>query len=109
MQICPKDGTLMVPEKTRSGAFLVCKKCGRREKIRAGRSFKIKEKVERAPMEKIPVVEKEIKILPVVKAYCDECGNEQAETWSQQTRSTDEPETRFYKCTKCGHTWREYS
>jgi len=26
-----------------------------------------------------------------------------------QTRAADEPPTRFYRCTKCGHTWREYA
>jgi DNA-directed RNA polymerase subunit M len=29
--------------------------------------------------------------------------------WTQQTRGADEPETRFFKCTKCSHTWREYA
>jgi hypothetical protein len=26
-----------------------------------------------------------------------------------QTRSADEATTQFYRCTKCGHTWRNYS
>ncbi|MEM4865380.1 MAG: hypothetical protein QXY09_02690 [Acidilobaceae archaeon] len=26
-----------------------------------------------------------------------------------QTRAADEPPTRFYRCTKCGYTWREYA
>jgi DNA-directed RNA polymerase subunit M len=26
-----------------------------------------------------------------------------------QTRSIDESMTQFYRCTKCGHTWRDYS
>ncbi|MEM0290915.1 MAG: transcription factor S, partial [Thermoplasmata archaeon] len=26
----------------------------------------------------------------------------------KQTRAADEPETRFYICTKCGYRWREY-
>ncbi|PJB94591.1 transcription factor S, partial [Candidatus Pacearchaeota archaeon CG_4_9_14_0_8_um_filter_35_24] len=24
------------------------------------------------------------------------------------TRAADESETKFYRCTKCDHTWREY-
>ncbi|MBI2112883.1 transcription factor S, partial [Candidatus Woesearchaeota archaeon] len=27
----------------------------------------------------------------------------------QQTRGADEPETRFFRCTKCNYTWREYA
>jgi len=26
----------------------------------------------------------------------------------RQTRGSDEPETRIFECTKCGHKWREY-
>ncbi|MDP6459515.1 MAG: transcription factor S, partial [Candidatus Hydrothermarchaeota archaeon] len=29
--------------------------------------------------------------------------------WLLQTRKADESETRFYRCTKCKFTWREYS
>ncbi|MEK6946569.1 MAG: transcription factor S, partial [Nanoarchaeota archaeon] len=28
--------------------------------------------------------------------------------WLVQTRAGDEPETKFLKCEKCGHTWRDY-
>ncbi|PIO07920.1 transcription factor S, partial [Candidatus Pacearchaeota archaeon CG10_big_fil_rev_8_21_14_0_10_35_219] len=28
--------------------------------------------------------------------------------WTMQTRAADESETKFYRCTKCDHTWREY-
>ncbi|GAI81579.1 unnamed protein product, partial [marine sediment metagenome] len=34
--------------------------------------------------------------------------NEKAYFWSVQTRSGDEAETKFFKCTKCEFTWREY-
>ncbi len=48
------------------------------------------------------------KILPTVDADCEGCGHEKAYFWMLQTRSSDEPETRFFKCCKCGHQWREY-
>lgn len=110
MKTCPKDGTLMSPKRMRDGTTaLVCLKCGRKEKVRGGATFKVKEKVEHAPLDRIAVIEKEVNILPVTVAHCEKCGNNQAEWWTQQTRSSDEPETRFYRCTKCKHTWREYS
>ncbi|MCK4973458.1 MAG: transcription factor S, partial [Candidatus Heimdallarchaeota archaeon] len=28
--------------------------------------------------------------------------------WMVQTRSADESPTRFFRCTACGETWREY-
>ncbi|MBI5391817.1 transcription factor S [Candidatus Woesearchaeota archaeon] len=46
--------------------------------------------------------------LPTVKADCKKCGNTEAYFWMLQTRGADEPETRFFKCTKCEYTWREY-
>jgi DNA-directed RNA polymerase subunit M len=29
--------------------------------------------------------------------------------WQVQTRGGDEASTQFFRCTKCGHTTREYS
>ncbi|MBI2108536.1 transcription factor S, partial [Candidatus Woesearchaeota archaeon] len=28
--------------------------------------------------------------------------------WLVQTRAGDEPETKFLRCEKCSHTWRDY-
>ncbi|MFQ5553256.1 MAG: transcription factor S, partial [Thermoplasmata archaeon] len=36
------------------------------------------------------------------------CGNFEAMWYMRQTRASDEPETRIYRCTRCSHTWREY-
>jgi DNA-directed RNA polymerase subunit M len=41
--------------------------------------------------------------------YCDECENTSAWYTIKQTASADEPPTRFFKCTDCGHRWREYN
>ncbi len=51
----------------------------------------------------------DIQSLPIEKEPCSKCGNEEAYSWQRQTRSGDEPATRFYRCVKCEHTWREYS
>jgi len=48
-------------------------------------------------------------ILPVTTVKCPECGNNEAYWWLRQLRSADESEVRFFRCTKCGKTWREYS
>jgi DNA-directed RNA polymerase subunit M len=40
---------------------------------------------------------------------CPVCGHNEAKWWTVQTRSADEPMTQFFRCVKCGHTWREYA
>jgi DNA-directed RNA polymerase subunit M len=47
--------------------------------------------------------------LPTTSIDCPKCGNNNAFWWMLQTRSADEATTQFYRCTKCGHTWRNYS
>ena len=44
-----------------------------------------------------------------VKIDCEKCHNKEGVWWTFQTRSADEPETKFYRCTKCNHTWRDYT
>jgi len=44
-----------------------------------------------------------------IKIDCEKCHNQEGVWWSLQTRSADEPETRFYRCVKCNHTWRDYT
>jgi DNA-directed RNA polymerase subunit M len=65
----------------------------------------------RARSEKeITIVEEEEHIitLPTMKVRCPDCGHLTAEWWLRQLRSADESEVRFFRCTKCKHTWREY-
>jgi DNA-directed RNA polymerase subunit M len=102
MQFCPKCGSILIQKKKR----FACPKCGyvSREKVKLTSS----EKVENG--NKIDVLhEKDSNVWPVVSATCPECGHDQAFFWSAQMRAADEAETRFFRCTKCKHTWREYS
>ena len=46
---------------------------------------------------------------PTVKIDCEKCGHDEAVAWMFQTRSADEPTTRFYRCQKCKYTWRDYT
>ena len=57
---------------------------------------------------KIEVMEQIKESYPIIDKNCDKCGNEKVFFWSIQTRSSDEPETQFFKCIKCKHIWREY-
>ena len=108
MEFCPKCGGIMIP----NGDVLVCSRCGYKRKIGKEEKEKVEkmleEKVEKE--EKIIVIDEdeEKKTYPKVKIICPKCGNDEAIWWVQQTRAADEPPTVFYKCTKCGYSWREY-
>mmetsp|Transcript_4163 Transcript_4163/g.10702 ORF Transcript_4163/g.10702 Transcript_4163/m.10702 type:complete len:112 (-) Transcript_4163:595-930(-) len=42
-----------------------------------------------------------------VEATCPQCSHGEAFYTQIQTRSADEASTIIYKCSKCGHKWRE--
>jgi transcription factor S len=107
MQFCPKCGNLLLPKEGGKKTNLVCGKCGyvSREK----KNIILKEKVVLTREEKIEVIDQKIETLPKVHAECKKCGHKKAFFWLVQTRSSDEAETKFYECVKCGHRWREYS
>lgn len=72
--------------------------------------MKIQETVHHAKEEKnMDVVEKEVEAYPLTEAECPSCGHRKAYFWTVQTRSSDEPETKFFKCEQCKHTWRDYN
>ncbi len=103
MMFCPKCGSILKPLKEGIKVMWVCS-CGYRT---SDGKIEISEKMKK--QKEIEVVEEKSERLPVTEEQCPKCGNEKAYFWSKQTRAADEPETRFYKCVKCGHTWREYS
>ncbi len=100
----------MIPQRDESGkVVLKCNRCGYVLDTREGQSLVIKKEITHSVRDKIIVIEgKQPKVLPTTKAFCPKCGNNTAYYWMIQTRAGDEPPTRFFKCTKCGHVWREY-
>jgi DNA-directed RNA polymerase subunit M len=67
--------------------------------------LEIKEKVsDRAPV--AVVNEKQGEMYPITEHKCTHCGNKEAYFWIRQMRSGDEPESKFFKCTKCKITVR---
>lgn len=105
MMFCPKCGSLLRPKTDKKRKVMACS-CGYASKD--VESAKIKEELVRED-KKVSVVEENDDVLPETDAKCPECGNDRAHYWLAQTRAGDEPETKFLKCTKCKHTWRDYS
>lgn len=100
MEFCPKCGSVLIQKRKNYG----CARCeySTKEKLKIKTSEKIEEK------NKVAIIKKEMNTLPIVIEKCKECGNDKAYFWTIQTRAGDEAETKFFKCTKCNHTWREY-
>ncbi len=92
----------MMPKKEGISTILRCH-CGYSEEG----SGRFTEELNKEKKE-LGIVEKDMETRPVVKAKCPDCGNNEAYNWEIQTRSADEAATQFFKCLKCGHTWREY-
>lgn len=108
MEFCPKCGSLMIPIKKTKNIYLHCKKC-KYEVQGYIKSFKFSEK--KSAEAKVVVIPKQKDFessLPLTDKICPKCDHNKVWWWVQQTRSIDEPPTQFYRCMKCGHTWREY-
>ena len=101
MQFCPRCGSILIQKRKNFG----CARCSytTKDKVKLAHTEKLEAK------QKVDVVkEKDIDILPTVEEDCRKCGNKLAHFWTSQTRSGDEAETKFFRCTKCKNTWREY-
>ena len=98
---CPKCRSLMFPD----GDNIVCKKCEYKMSKSEVDSQKV---VEKALDKEMLVIEGDLDLLPKTRVECPNCENNEAYWVMRQTRAADEPTTRIYRCTKCGHSWREY-
>jgi len=101
MEFCPKCGSVLIKKRKKDG----CPRCSYTSKgnIKITTSEKIGEKQEVAVVSK-----KDTEFMPIITDKCRKCDNQKVYFWTVQTRSGDESETKFFKCTKCGFTWREY-
>jgi len=108
---CPRCGTLLHLDKTKKAYR--CPKCGYEatnmsSKMIMSRAFQHSNKEKTAIVDSLQISAPPT--ATIVKGYvrCPKCGYEEVYAWQIQTRAADEPPTTFYKCIKCGHTWREY-
>lgn len=100
MEFCEKCGSVIAIE----GDKAACAACGHKVKKKP----KIESSESIGKKESIAVVDEKISTYPIVQIECPKCKNKKAYFWTLQTRAGDESETKFYKCTKCTHTWRVY-
>ena len=105
MKFCPKCKSLMLPKKSGSKTVMACTQCHATDDKA---EVTILSEVTQAP-HKIEVIEPSDKgHLPLTDIKCEKCSHKKAYYWLIQTRAADEAATKFYKCEKCEHIWREY-
>ncbi|PIN93631.1 transcription factor S [Candidatus Pacearchaeota archaeon CG10_big_fil_rev_8_21_14_0_10_31_24] len=101
MEFCTKCKSIIMIKEGKA----VCAACG----AKSSKKPKIESAEKIQNHESVAVInEKENNTYPIVEIQCIKCPNKKAYFWTVQTRSSDESETKFYKCTKCEHTWRKY-
>lgn len=101
MEFCQKCGSIVVMKDERA----VCAGCG----AKAAKKPKLEASEKIGKHGAVAVINEEAETTyPLVDMTCPECKHRKAYFWTTQTRSSDESETKFYKCAKCRFTWRKY-
>ena len=113
MEFCPDCGCRLEPRKGQGGVVLGCTKCSYVKQAESNRSqakvVKVIQPKSQPFMTIISEEDQKVKTLPTIHMKCEKCDNTTVYVWQVQTRGGDEASTQFMRCTKCGHTFREYS
>jgi DNA-directed RNA polymerase subunit M len=116
MEFCPECGSRLELKKSKVGddfeVVLACSKCGYKKRGTARSKPKANELINNNIKKSITVISEEdqkLSTLPTLKVECPKCGNNLVYVWQVQTRGGDESSTQFMRCTKCSHTFREYT
>jgi len=105
MKFCPECKSMMLPK---DGTFK-CRKCNYIENSTNADVEEIVFSKTEQDIREVTILEGDTDVgLPTTTIRCEKCENNNAYWWLNQTRSADESETRFFKCTKCNFIWREY-
>ena len=102
MEFCPECGAMLLPKEGK----LECG-CGYTKNLSDNNEYEVSKKIEAE--ENVKMLGEDVDVRPTTTETCPECGNDKAYYEIKQTRSADEAPTRFFTCTECKHSWREYS
>ena len=108
MDFCPKCEIRLKKDNNRSS--LVCPKC---DYVKENIAKTDQTKLDESNSDFTVMGKDDMKIAKglesTIKIDCEKCHNQEGVWWTFQTRSADEPETKFYRCIKCNYTWRDYT
>lgn len=110
MEFCDECGGMLVSEKEDGETKMKCRSCGEYQEAEA-EDMKVTEEKEEDPMDRLNVNEAgdEETSRPTTERECKACGEKtEQEWWMKQTRASDEPPTRFYRCTQCDNVFKSY-
>jgi DNA-directed RNA polymerase subunit M len=113
MEFCPNCDCRLEPQKVDEQLVLACTKCNYTKQASGNRAqAKVVKVIQPNTQPFLTVVTAEdskINTMSTIKMKCDKCGNTECYVWQVQTRGGDEASTQFMRCTKCNHTFREYT
>ena len=116
MKFCEDEscGGMLVSEQEDGQSVMKCRNCGKIHDME-GESLKVTEEKEEDPMDRLNVSKSDDQetVRATTNKVCPKCSEDENdekehEWWMEQTRSSDEPPTRFYECTECGNVHKEY-
>ena len=102
MEFCPKCGAMLLPK----DGVLKCNSCGHEKNLSDNDQYEVSEEIKES--DNIKMLGEDVDVRPTTTETCPECGNDKAFYELKQTRSAAEARARFFTCTECKHTWREY-
>jgi DNA-directed RNA polymerase subunit M len=116
MEFCLNCGSRLIPRKSKASESyeikLVCPKCGYKKEVGKTIEPTLFRAFQHSPQQLVAIIGREaaqLRTLPTINVECPNCGNNKAYVWLVQTRGSDESSTQFMRCTRCNHTYREYS
>ena len=107
MEFCPECESVLRPQVENGKKVLKCLACQYTKSLEGDPEDHSPKNLKKS--KKMVIIEEEPETMSKKLEICPKCKNREAFYWSVQTRSADEPATIFYRCTKCKHTWRDYS
>lgn len=110
MEFCDDCGAMLSPKRVDGKVSMFCPKCGEGKEI-TEKNKMLTQEVKQDSKESMVVIEnpEDLSTMPTKPMKCSKCKKVQDTAyWAVQTRSGDEAPTRFYRCTVCKQTWREY-